>query len=254
MLFNEILIKHRKAHGMTQDELADMLGVSRQSVSKWENGECMPDSEKLIKLSDVLKISLDELIGREGRAEAITADEAKTKKKRKPSLTGMLIAAVLCGAVGAACFLAGRYLAPKSVAGSNYLPEALTAESFSLDNVLANGTWEISFATNTTAAGVVKFYPTDENAEPVEAETCCKNGVQTATVMLDTDSRYDRAVFTARAERWERSVVLLSDIIVYNDGGSYGDLTNSTAGRFVATENYTAYLPENGYVVGFEDE
>ena len=64
MQFSEILTKRRKLLGITQDELAERLDVSRQSISKWENGECMPEAEKLIKLSDILDISLDELTGR----------------------------------------------------------------------------------------------------------------------------------------------------------------------------------------------
>ncbi len=71
MLFNEKLIQHRKERGMTQEELADRLSVSRQTVSKWENGECMPDAEKFIRLSDILGISLDELVGREAEVAPI---------------------------------------------------------------------------------------------------------------------------------------------------------------------------------------
>ena len=76
MTFNETLIKRRKEVGMTQDDLAEKLGVSRQSVSKWENGECMPDSEKLIKLAEVLEISLDELTGRAERKPAPASQAA----------------------------------------------------------------------------------------------------------------------------------------------------------------------------------
>ena len=53
MLFNEKLIRRRKERGLTQEELADHLSVSRQTVSKWENGDCMPDVDKFIRLSDL---------------------------------------------------------------------------------------------------------------------------------------------------------------------------------------------------------
>ena len=59
MLFNEKLIRRRKERGLTQEELADHLSVSRQTVSKWENGDCMPDVDKFIRLSDLLEISPD---------------------------------------------------------------------------------------------------------------------------------------------------------------------------------------------------
>lgn len=55
----------RTAKNLSQGELADMLDVSRQSVSKWETDMAVPDLDKLIKICDVFEISLDELTGRE---------------------------------------------------------------------------------------------------------------------------------------------------------------------------------------------
>ena len=52
----------RKARGMTQDELADKMGVSPQAVSKWENDLSMPDLPVLIELSDFFHISLDDFL------------------------------------------------------------------------------------------------------------------------------------------------------------------------------------------------
>lgn len=112
MTFSETLIKRRKEVGQTQDDLADKLGVSRQSVSKWENGECMPDSEKLIKLSDVLDISLDELTGRTERKAPTAAQPTAAPAPRISKRAQVLIAAAVCLAFGALCFLAGRYLFP----------------------------------------------------------------------------------------------------------------------------------------------
>ncbi|MGK0607261.1 helix-turn-helix domain-containing protein [Enterococcus gilvus] len=48
--------------GLSQDELAEKLFVTRQSVSKWELGESIPDLNNIIKLSEILNITLDELI------------------------------------------------------------------------------------------------------------------------------------------------------------------------------------------------
>ena len=113
MTFNETLIKRRKEVGMTQDDLAEKLGVSRQSVSKWENGECMPDSEKLIKLAEVLEISLDELTGRAERKPAPASQApAAAPEQPKSKLLPYILAAAACLVIGAACFLAGKYLFP----------------------------------------------------------------------------------------------------------------------------------------------
>ncbi len=52
----------RKRDKITQEELADRLGVSRQAVSKWETGEAFPETDKLIMLCDMFNVSLDELV------------------------------------------------------------------------------------------------------------------------------------------------------------------------------------------------
>ena len=68
MSFQENLIRARKARGMTQEELAARLSISRQAVSKWETGESLPDLYKLAALADELGVSTDELCGREPAA------------------------------------------------------------------------------------------------------------------------------------------------------------------------------------------
>lgn len=62
MYFPENLIYLRKRDKITQEELADKLGVSRQSVSKWETGEAYPETDKLISLCEAFGISLDDLL------------------------------------------------------------------------------------------------------------------------------------------------------------------------------------------------
>ncbi|HHX00076.1 MAG TPA: helix-turn-helix transcriptional regulator [Acholeplasmataceae bacterium] len=56
------LVKLRKEHNLSQEELANKLGISRQAVSKWERAEASPDTDNLIKLASLYKISLDELL------------------------------------------------------------------------------------------------------------------------------------------------------------------------------------------------
>lgn len=59
------LIELRKKHGYSQEDLADMLGISRQAISKWERAESSPDTENLIALSKLYKVTLDELVNGE---------------------------------------------------------------------------------------------------------------------------------------------------------------------------------------------
>ncbi|WP_297815518.1 helix-turn-helix domain-containing protein [uncultured Lactobacillus sp.] len=56
------LTKYRKRHGLSQDQLAQELNVSRQSVSKWENGTALPDVERIIDIATLLDVSLDTLL------------------------------------------------------------------------------------------------------------------------------------------------------------------------------------------------
>ena len=55
----------RTAKNLSQGDLAEMLDVSRQSVSKWETGASIPDLDKLIKMSDLFGVSLDALVREE---------------------------------------------------------------------------------------------------------------------------------------------------------------------------------------------
>ncbi|MBH5319443.1 helix-turn-helix transcriptional regulator [Paenibacillus sp. GSMTC-2017] len=62
MIFGEKLKTERNNKGWSQEELAEKLFVSRQSVSKWENGQNYPSIEILIKVSDLFEVTIDELL------------------------------------------------------------------------------------------------------------------------------------------------------------------------------------------------
>jgi transcriptional regulator with XRE-family HTH domain len=62
MTFEERLKNERKNKGWSQEELAEKLFVSRQSISKWENGQNYPSIEIIIKLSDLFGLTIDELL------------------------------------------------------------------------------------------------------------------------------------------------------------------------------------------------
>lgn len=257
MLFNEMLMKRRKELGMTQDDLAEKLSVSRQSVSRWENGECMPDSEKLLRLSDVLGISLDELTGREVKIEPIILEAPKLPKAKKPSFLRVLIAAAVCLVIGAAGFLLGRYILPhiNTDTLSEKASKALTVEDFSMGYYSADGEYSLIFTSNAVDNGVIRFYPSNSNAEAVSAKTIsCGNGVYVADVMLELGARYDKAVFTANTSEGEQSTVFLSQILVCNDGGiSYNDHTTFSSAKSTSVEYHGSVIPENGIIVGFDD-
>lgn len=67
-MFHENLTGLRKLNGMTQEELAERVGVSRQTLAKWESGETMPDISKSMVLAEIFDVSLDELANYSGAA------------------------------------------------------------------------------------------------------------------------------------------------------------------------------------------
>ena len=64
-MFADNLVDLRKYHAMSQEELAEKIGVSRQTLSKYETGESLPDIEKCKALADVFGITVDDLISYE---------------------------------------------------------------------------------------------------------------------------------------------------------------------------------------------
>ena len=62
MIFADKLIQLRKKSGWTQEELAQQMHVSRQSVSKWEGAQSVPDLEKMVQLSRLFHVTTDYLL------------------------------------------------------------------------------------------------------------------------------------------------------------------------------------------------
>ena len=60
-MFHDNLVQLRKMKKMTQEEIAGELGVSRQDIAKWENGETVPDLDKCRRLAELFEVSLDDL-------------------------------------------------------------------------------------------------------------------------------------------------------------------------------------------------
>ena len=76
MTFNEKLLSLRRKAGLSQEELAEKLDVSRQAVSRWEMGETMPDAQNLLLLSDIFGVTVDYLL----RDATETEQAEKTEK------------------------------------------------------------------------------------------------------------------------------------------------------------------------------
>ena len=69
----------RKIHQYTQENIAEKINVSRQSIAKWESGESNPDIESLIKLSNLYNVSLDNLVNHSEDESGITIPPSRGK-------------------------------------------------------------------------------------------------------------------------------------------------------------------------------
>lgn len=106
MRLGENIYRLRKEKNMSQDDLASALEVSRQSVSKWENNNSVPDLDKLLKMSRLFGISLDELVSGEEESNPAKEESAPIAPPhipaRKPAGILLLICAFLAFLVPAA--------------------------------------------------------------------------------------------------------------------------------------------------------
>ena len=212
MLFHEKLIQRRKEKGMTQEDLAEQLNVSRQTVSKWENGECMPDADKFIRLSHILEISLDELAGKDVKAEPIVDPSSKLPKpNRKPLRILVAVAACLLFALGG--FILGRYVFPEPRHTAAVLPETLTSSGFAMAGGNAN------FTANAAIDGEVYLYQSDfADSKPISLPAVYENGVYTVTNI--PTGQYDKMVLVISADGLERSAVVVTHLEIYADGSA----------------------------------
>ena len=83
----------RKKMGLSQEELANKIGVSRQAVSKWESGQSMPDLDKIIALSDLFGVSTDYIL----KGTDVSYDEGtlNAETTKKIMISGAIIFALL---------------------------------------------------------------------------------------------------------------------------------------------------------------
>ena len=117
MTFGEKLTRLRKGQGLSQEALAEALGVSRQAVSRWEQGTALPDAGKLLPCARLFQVSVDWLLD-DGRGwEERETDPAKPPRRSWPwYLAGGVTAGV--GALGMVVFGILSAVFPASVSES----------------------------------------------------------------------------------------------------------------------------------------
>lgn len=103
-MLSENLKTIRKQKGLSQEELAIRLNVVRQTISKWEKGISVPDSDMLIRLAEILEVNVGDLLGKkieeEDKRDALTEqlvriNEQLAIRNRRSKLILKIIAAVI---------------------------------------------------------------------------------------------------------------------------------------------------------------
>lgn len=111
--FGNYLYSLRRGAGMTQQELAEKLGVTNRTISKWETGETFPETSQLVPLADLFHVSVDELLRGCGNVERTVPDEglsselpeegaadANTDRSKRSSVPSPGMAALIACGIG----------------------------------------------------------------------------------------------------------------------------------------------------------
>ena len=211
---------HRGRLGLSQEGLGDKLGVSRQAVSKWEADGAVPDTNKLIALSKLFGISLNELLQVDGPPPA--GEPAPVRRPRaKAVLAGVLVLALLALA-GTTLFLAARVTALEEQVA------ALEQRSQSLDPAELVAGWDFGVINDNSAGRAVRFQVTVARYDPEEEPEVffLLSGLGVGAKREPADklpSAQDAGVYTATINlaQWQVSTPFTLSVGFVKDGVEY---------------------------------
>lgn len=206
MEFSQQLLQQRKVRGLSQSELAEKVGVSRQAVSKWETGEAAPDLSKLLALANALDISLDQLCGREVSAvPPETAVPPPAAPARLRSVWRLVLLAVVLLAAG---FLLGRW----SVHSAAALPDTISVSGV---NFAPGDTGSVRFFCTPSIASDALIYQvtfTSDDGTPLSmVDAPCVGGVCSGAVILP-GNRAALVTLTVSNGRTSRNIPLAQHV------------------------------------------
>ena len=95
----EKIIKHRKANGWSQEDFAEKLNVSRQAISRWENGTALPDAQNILQISKLFHVTTDYIPAVQTATKE--TEDLFSKKKR------LHLIAAICFTISVFCSLMG---------------------------------------------------------------------------------------------------------------------------------------------------
>jgi len=208
----------RKLRGLSQESLAEQIGVSRQAVSKWETGEAMPDYVKLMALADALNVSMDELCGRSAphvntELPAIIMPEVK-KNLSLPRIAVVCLLAVILLISG---FGLGRLFPANKILP---LPDAISAEGFDFDSFSHPG---LSFHFIPSVLSEDYFYQVslcDQYGNIQVFDASLRGGICFCTTPLKNGSNYTVTAIISNGVE-SRSVLLGRELFFDEMGASW---------------------------------
>ncbi len=156
---------YRKKSNLSQEELAEKIGVSRQSVSFWETGQTQPTLDNVVALSKTFNITSDMLLGNVNNTEPSQPEISDNSPNKKKNKTGIIVAsAVIC------IILIASVLLIVFNGNDGYGDESTDGVSReSVNGTVSAGTSEAATNESTSVTG------TDITDEPFDLFLCCKN-------------------------------------------------------------------------------
>lgn len=217
MTFHENLIQGRKRLGLSQEELAAKLNVSRQAVSKWETGDSVPDLPKLLALADALDISLDALCGRELPP---APDPTPAPRSKKHGWLSVVVRAVLIILLTLVCCL-GR---PKTT--DTDIPALLDTVPFTVSGLTFSGKSGISviyqFTPSISGEGLtyqIIFTDSDGKTFPIDAP--CTGGVCAGEATLPNGFGSYGVTVSVTNGSVSRNVAVAQNLSFHHNGASW---------------------------------
>lgn len=110
MTFAEKLTQLRKRESYTQEELADILQVSRQAISRWEMGTAVPDSSNLLRISKLFKVSADYLLNDDYESDGdipAVQENSRTLEKKYNGIIRIVVGSMFAGLGAIGMFIMG---------------------------------------------------------------------------------------------------------------------------------------------------
>ena len=126
----ERLKEARKNSGMTQEEVAEKINVSRVSVSNWETGKTLPDIASLIELSTLYDISLDELVKGDPKMTEKVKSDVKASESKTRVIIAMIVVALIFGIAYIVCRFIGGGAADFAGAAAPWVLIAIALAGF----------------------------------------------------------------------------------------------------------------------------